>query len=217
MTQPHDGDTLRVFEPDDPREAVQGWALHATRRRNVHEAEARFLNSVRYWLGSSSTILAAVAGTSAFAAWQSTTSSLAWAIVTAVIGIGAAILGGLLTFLDPGGLSEAHRRSATAYKSVLREFEEAAGSVGCTDGTFDRDLLRRLKSMLADADTSAPTVPRRRGRAAEREPFIFVPKALNLFPNPPNEKPPDNRPAEPDDQSRPANGTRGSSVEQTGP
>jgi hypothetical protein len=53
-------ETLNVFEPADRREAVEGWALHATRRRIIHEDEARRLDRLRYWLGGLSTALAAV-------------------------------------------------------------------------------------------------------------------------------------------------------------
>jgi hypothetical protein len=84
---------LTVFEPKNAREAVQDWALHATRRRKIHEAEARRLDRLRCWLGTLAACLAAAAGTSAFAAWESGRDSTAAGVATAIIGIGAAILG----------------------------------------------------------------------------------------------------------------------------
>jgi hypothetical protein len=35
---------LKVFEPEDARSTLQGWTLHATRRRLIHEHEGRLLD-----------------------------------------------------------------------------------------------------------------------------------------------------------------------------
>jgi hypothetical protein len=173
-------ETLNVFEPADRREAVEGWALHATRRRIIHEAEARRLDRLRYWVGGLSTALAAIAGTSAFAAWQSGSKSLAAGVVTAVVGIGAAVLGNIVAFLDLGGRAEAHRNAAVAYKGILREFEEACGNSGDDKEEIDAETLATLKSLLADADRAAPTVPAGAGERVEHRPFRFVRKADDL-------------------------------------
>jgi hypothetical protein len=178
-----DREKLNVFEPKDPQEVVQGWALHATRRRKIHEAEARSLDRLRYWLGTSSACLSAITGTSAFAAWESDRHSVAAGVATAVLGIGAAILGSILTFLDPGGRAEAHRRSAVAYKNVLREFEVASGSRLGGEGAVGKDDVQLLKRLLSEADAVAPVVPVGRAGAIEREPFRFVPTAGELAPN----------------------------------
>jgi hypothetical protein len=171
---------LNVFEPADRREAVEGWALHATRRRIVHEDEARRLDRLRYWVGALSAALAAVAGTSAFAAWETGSKSLAAGIVTAVIGIGAAVLGNVVAFMDLGGRAESHRNAAVAYKAILRDFEEACGNSGDEKKELDAETLASLKSLLADADRTAPTLPVRRGDEVERRPFRFVRKADDL-------------------------------------
>jgi hypothetical protein len=174
---------LKVFEPHTPRNAAQGWALHATRRRRIHEAEARALDHLRYWLGTVSATLAAVAGTSAFAAWQSNTESLVAGVGTVVVGVGAAVLGSALTFLDFGGRAEAHRRAATHYKNVLRKFEEVSGSRSDPGGALDDKHLETLSKLLAEADETAPVVPLRRGNNAEKQPFCFVKNAKELTPN----------------------------------
>src|SRR6266851_3776217 len=86
-----------VFTPESSDETADGWALHATRRRKIHENEARFLDQWRYRFGALATAFAAIAGTSAFAAWQTASStSTAWAVVTAIVGIGAAVLANAL-------------------------------------------------------------------------------------------------------------------------
>jgi hypothetical protein len=184
VPEPDRTQPLRVFEPEDPREAGQGWALHATRRRMIHEAQARHLDRWRYLLGTASACLAAIAGTSAFAAWQADADNAAAAIVTAVVGIGAAILASVLTFLDLGARAEANRRAAAAYKGVLRDYEEAWALRGQGQRSLDPAALAALKRALADADATAPTVPERRGAAMEARPFDFVGTADELAPNP---------------------------------
>lgn len=177
-------DSLRVFEPENAHEAVQGWALHTTRRRKIHEAEARHLDRLRYLLGTLSTALAAVAGTSAYAAWESDSTNTTAAVVTAVVGISAAVLASILTFLDLGGRAEAHRRSAAAYKRVLRDFEQASGTGRGSDGAIEDEALQRLKAMLDETDAAAPVVPVKRGEKIEQQPFLFVGTADELAPNP---------------------------------
>ena len=178
-------DPLTVFEPDDSHEAVQGWALHATRRRKIHEAEARHLDRLRNTVGTIGVSLAAVAGTSAFAGWQSDSENTTLAIVTAVVGIGAAVLGSATTFLDFGGRAEAHRRAATEYKGVLREFEEISALTPESERFRDRKTLETMKTLLADADRAAPTVPEGRGKDIERLHFSFEGEADKLSPNAP--------------------------------
>jgi hypothetical protein len=180
------GETLVVFEPANGREAFEGWALHATRRRKIHEEEARRLDRLRYSLGMLSTALAAIAGTSAFAAWQSETDSVAAAIATAAVGIGAAVLANMLAFLDLGARAEAHRRTAAAYKRILRDFEEASAWRKKEDAAGpEKETLGTLKVVLAEADASAPVVPARRGNKIERLPFSFVETAEELGAPPP--------------------------------
>jgi hypothetical protein len=175
---------LKVFEPDNSKETAQGWALHATRRRKIHEVEARNLDRLRYWLGTLSASLAAAAGTSAFAAWQSDSQSIAAGVATAVVGVAAAVLGSALTFLDLGGRAEAHRRAAANYKNVLREFEEACGLRSSRDAALASEVLGSLKTRLSEADSDAPVVPVRRGEKAEKQRFCFVGTAHELAPNP---------------------------------
>jgi len=170
---------VKVFEPASPREALHGWALHTTRRRKVHEAEARYLDRYRYLLGTLATCFAAVAGTSAFAAWQSDTKNAAAAILTAVVGVGAALLASAVTFLDLGGRAEGHRRSAAAYKGILRDFEEATGYKTATDDELNK-VLQGLKPLLAEVDAAAPIVPEKRGTSIDSAPFSFVGTAAEL-------------------------------------
>jgi hypothetical protein len=170
-----------VFTPESSGETAEGWALHATRRRKIHENEARLLDRWRYWFGSLAAAFAAVAGTSAFAAWQTDSSkSTVWAVVTAIVGIGAAVLANALAFLDFGGRAEAHRRAAVAYKDILRDFEEAFGLNENGSPSIDQTTLSELKSQLSEVDRAAPTVPVKRGSKIEQQDYDFATTAMEL-------------------------------------
>ena len=123
----HKRPQLKVFTPESRCETAEGWALHATRRRKIHEDEARSLDRRRNWFGGISVSLAAIIGTSGFVAWQADSKNPWFAWGTASVVIVATVVANALSFLDLGGRAEAHRRAAVAYKGILREFEEAFG------------------------------------------------------------------------------------------
>jgi hypothetical protein len=102
--------------------------------------------------------------------------------LSAAVGAGAAILAGVLTFVDLGARAEANRRVAAAYKDVLRELEQEAGLRG-DGGEVSKETLERLKALLAEADAGAPVVPV--NPKAEQPAFRFVAKADDLQPNGP--------------------------------
>jgi hypothetical protein len=170
---------LKVFTPESLRETARGWVLHATRRRRIHEKEARILDRRRYIYGAFNVSLAAIAGTSAFAAWKTSNNST-FAAVATIFGIGAAVLANALTFLDLGGRAESHRQAAVAYKDILREFEEAFGLKGDRPPSIDREKLSKLKSRLCEVDRAAPTVPVKRGSKIEQQDYDFATKAEEL-------------------------------------
>jgi hypothetical protein len=174
---------LPVFEPKDRAEVVEGWALHATRRRKTHEEQSRRLDRWHYVLGTIGAALVAAVGTSAFAGWQTHTRSIAAAVVTAAVGVAAAILANTLTFLNLGARAEAHRRAATAYKKVLREFEGTIGSRQADGEKLSDGDLTSLKALLDDADGGAPIVPETLGHDVDTQPFWFAPTADELAPN----------------------------------
>jgi len=172
----HKPPPLKVFTPESRGETAEGWVLHATRRRRIHEEEARTLDRRRYIWGTFGAAFAAVAGTSAFAAWK-TSNNTVLAVGAAILGILAAVLASALTFLDLGGRAETHRYAAVAYKDILREFEEAFGEGSLN---IDSETLSNLKSRLSKVDRAAPTVPVNRGSKIEQQDYCFVTKAQDL-------------------------------------
>jgi mannose-6-phosphate isomerase-like protein (cupin superfamily) len=162
---------LNVFVPANPVETVRGWALHSTRRRVIHEAEARHLDRLRLWVGTLAVALSALAGTSAFAAWQGDKERPTLALVTVCVGILAAVLASAVTFLDFGTRAAAHRKAAAAYKAVIRDLEARVPGAP----------LEPLKAQLAAVDEAAPTVPLKRGEDVEGRPVRFVASAAQLL------------------------------------
>jgi hypothetical protein len=90
-------------------------------QRLIHEDAARRIQTLPYDLGGPAVIIAALAGSSAVAAWGSGSPSRGLAVLSAFIAVRATALTAVLTFLDPGGRAERHR-GATA--------ESARGSCG---------------------------------------------------------------------------------------
>src|SRR5215831_10678127 len=87
-----------VFEPGDPNELLRGWLLHAHKGRDRHDLAARRCDQRRYLLGIPATVVAAIVGTSTFAALQASPERLLQ-LVVGVLAIIAAILTSLQTFL----------------------------------------------------------------------------------------------------------------------
>jgi hypothetical protein len=66
----------------------------------------------------------------------------------------------------------------------LREFEETCGSRLNRGAALNGEVLRKLKTLLSEADGAAPVVPVGSGEKAERQRFCFVETAAKLTPNP---------------------------------
>ncbi|HEY7627214.1 MAG TPA: hypothetical protein VH761_09100, partial [Ilumatobacteraceae bacterium] len=94
------------------------------------------------------------------------------------VGLVAAATAAAVSFLDFGGRAEAHRRSAAAYKDILRSFELWCAS-RASGGNVPFDLAD-LKARLGEVDAAAPTVPRRLADRVEHEPCEWIPTAEGL-------------------------------------
>jgi hypothetical protein len=139
--------------------------LHTARRRLVHEWAARGLERKRVMLGTTSSVLAALTGSSALVGWQSKHASSLLSAATALLGITSAMLASAMTFLNLGGRAESHVRSAAAYKSVLRQYQEDSGTGRLDDSS---EAIARLAALLAEIDAAAPIVPEKRMEQIER-------------------------------------------------
>jgi len=175
---------VRLFDPVETAELLRGWQLHVARRRTIHEAAARRLQRGSVWLAVPTTILAAVAGTAAFAAGQAVTATDALSIVGLVVGLGAAITSHLQSNLNLGARAEAHRLAASNYKVLLRMFERLSPEVGKLPpiGADDRlsAALKEIETRIVDVDASAPIVPARVAQREESKEVVVVTEATKL-------------------------------------
>jgi hypothetical protein len=131
-------------------------------------------------------ILSAIAGSAAFVAWTGESTNTTAGILGLSVGLAAAIITQVQTFLDLGGRAEQHRQAAVRYKQALRSFERISPKLGALPevGASD-DLSKRLDELektLAEADAAAPVVPARLARKVESRPAVVVTTAEELAP-----------------------------------
>jgi hypothetical protein len=175
---------VRLFDPVETAELLRGWQLHVARRRTIHEAAARRLQRGSYWLAVPTTILAAVAGTSAFAAGQGVSARDALSIIGLVVGLSAAITSHLQSNLNLAARAEAHRLAASSYKVLLRMFERLSPDVGKLPPIGSEDslstALKEIETRIADVDAGAPIVPARVAQREESKEVVVVTEAAKL-------------------------------------
>ena len=81
------GGPLIVYEFEQVDKLLQGWQVHVVTQRLIHEDAARRIQTLHYALGGPAVILAALAGSSAVAAWGSGGSSGGLALLSAFIAV----------------------------------------------------------------------------------------------------------------------------------
>jgi hypothetical protein len=159
----HRGSPLIVYEFEQVDKLLQGWQVHVVTQRLIHEDAARRVQTLHYGIGGPAVILAALAGSSAVAAWGSGGSSGGLALLSAVIAVAATALTAVVTFLDLGGRAERHRRAAAECKRILRRLE-ALPPYAMKLAEVPAELghrIQELESQLGEMDSSAPIPPRR--------------------------------------------------------
>jgi hypothetical protein len=93
----------------------------------------------------------------------------------------AAVLAGIVTFLDQGGHAERHRKAAVDYKKALRKLEATAPPKEMKVRTLMHNpnhpiskFVDEMKTTLDDIDTYAPIPPRRIATRVESRNFSGV-------------------------------------------
>ena len=167
---------MMIFDPSTLDNLLLGWQLHICRRREIHELTAWRLQFFSYVLGIPTVVFAAIAGSSAFVVWNTDEANVALAVFGGIVGLLAAVLASVQTFLDPGARAEHHRLSAVSDKKLARAFERIPPSenesLSFEDDSEDGRLLQRIQAELAETDSGAPeaaATTRRKGRAATYE------------------------------------------------
>ncbi|MBW3127292.1 DUF4231 domain-containing protein [Hymenobacter profundi] len=120
----------------------------------AHYDSARHYNRLNYWLGIPALVLTTIVGTTVFANIDNTASKSA-KIFTGLLGIAAAILSALQTFLKHSEKAEQCKAMAARYSSIGKELEVALTDTAAIDKTF----LEQIRVKLDQADKEAPSIP----------------------------------------------------------
>jgi hypothetical protein len=169
---------VRLYKFERVTELLCGWQFHVVRQRLIHEQSARSIQHVHHWLGGAAVLFTAIAGSSAAAAWQKQNPNAVLAVASALVAALAAVLAGIVTFLDQGGRAEQHRKAAVDYKKALRKLEATAPPKGMRVTTLLHNpnhpiskFIEEMEVVLDDIDASAPIPPRKiANRVDEQEP-----------------------------------------------
>jgi hypothetical protein len=172
----------KIFAPEESREVIRGWLIHARKSWKKHEEAARRLESQYRRVGVASVVLSAVVGTSLFASLEA--SYEPWIrIIAGILSLSAAVLASLMTFHRYEERVEKHRTAAVSYKRALRRLEKlhmklSAGS------TLDQESRNEIEQELDEIEKFAPVVPDDINRAVEKcfEVYVFVANAEDLRP-----------------------------------
>ncbi|MCL6542210.1 MAG: DUF4231 domain-containing protein [Roseiflexus sp.] len=171
----------KIFAPEETRELIRGWLIHARKGWKKHEEAARRLESQYRGVGVASVALSAVVGTTLFASLEA--SYEPWIrIIAGLLSLSSAVLASLITFHRYEERVEKHRAAAVSYKGALRKLEKLhtmpAGS------TLDQESSNRIQEELDEIEKFAPVVPEDINRAVEErfEVYNFVAKAEDLRP-----------------------------------
>lgn len=169
----------KIFAPDEPREVVRGWLIHARKAWKKQDEAARRMEAQYRRVGVASVVLSAVVGASIFASLESAYEP--WSRIAAgIASICAAVLSGLLTFHRYEERAEKHRAAAVSYKAALRALERTHTPAGAPPA--DGEALDRIEAQLDELEKSAPVVPQDVDRAAEASygVYEFVARASDL-------------------------------------
>ncbi len=126
------------------------------RRALGHRHSCNFWNAMNYVLGLPSVVLAAVAGTSAFAA------SGHHHVLAGILALAAAVVAALATFLNPSQNARLHQHAAASYGALEGDFRRFAsidlvmpgGQAAALEAKLD-DAVNRFN----EVDAASPPIP----------------------------------------------------------
>ena len=136
---------------------LETWRDEAERRRAMHYRLAGLFEKWHLLLGIPVVILTALIGTSAFASLQQGPVP-AVQVATGVIGVVAAILSALQTFLRYGEWQEKHRTAAHRYGSLKREIMQVLALPPALRKE-PIEVLDHMASYMGNIEADAPLVP----------------------------------------------------------
>ena len=169
----------KLFAPEETRELIRGWIVHARKGWKKQEKAARRLESQYRSMGVASVILSAIVGASLFSSLEAEYAP--WGrIVAGFVSVAASVLASLVTFHRFEERTERHRSAGVGFKTALRELEKL--HVAHSVSTPGPDSIDRIQQELGDLGKIEPVVPEDINRAVEKDfrVYRFVPKAEDL-------------------------------------
>ena len=105
----------KIFAPEEARELIRGWLVHARKKWKKHGEAARRLESQYRKVGIASVILSAIVGASTLGSLE--VAYEPWGrIVAGMLSIAASVLSSLLTFQKYEERTEKHRKASAEHK-----------------------------------------------------------------------------------------------------
>jgi len=147
---------------------LSAWFRRARESQMSHYAAAAHCASVNRWLGIPSIVFSAAVGTTLFATAQKSDSSMVIQVAAGIVALTAGTLSALQTFLGLSERAEKHLSAGAAYGSIRREIEQL--QVLRPPRTEDlRSVLADMRLKLDEISVSAPTVPDRVWKKAQKD------------------------------------------------
>lgn len=126
------------------------------RRALGHRRACNFWNAMNYFLGVPSVVLAAVAGTSAFAA------AGRHHVLAGILALIAAVLSALSTFLNPSQNARLHQHASASYGALEGDFRRFASIDLLMPGGQATTLEAKLDEAVTrfnEVDAASPPIP----------------------------------------------------------
>jgi hypothetical protein len=169
----------KIFAPEESRELIRGWLIHARKGWKKHEDAARRLESQYRKVGGASVILSAIVGASLFASLESYYEP--WSrIIAGIVSVSASVLASLITFHRYEERTEKHRTVGVSYKVALRKLEKMHTMLNSS--TLDQESINRIEAEFDEFEKLAPAVPEDINSAVEEryQVYSLVAKAEDL-------------------------------------
>lgn len=150
--------TKKIFNPEDGRQLLEAWLLHAHKGRQRHDRAARRYDLWRLWLGGVATGFAVVVGTSIYAALEKSAPNAYVKVSVVALGLISAILNGVSTYLNLPERVEKHRNAGVSYKAVIRDLERVLSHKGAGSLSHTDPQLMEIQKRLDELEQTMPVV-----------------------------------------------------------
>ncbi|MET7329494.1 SLATT domain-containing protein [Nonomuraea sp. NPDC005650] len=147
---------------------LSAWFRRARESQLSHYAAAADCASSNRWLGIPSVVFSAAAGTTLFATAQNPNTSMMVQIAAGFVVLVAGALSALQTFLGLSERADKHLATGAAYGVIRREMEQLQVLRPARIEDL-RSALADIRQRLDDISATAPNVPGRVWRKAQRD------------------------------------------------